>query len=334
VKSGLWALVCTSIVFGACTEPNPAYRPRANVGDRGDGAGTSRDSNDPVDAGLSVDRAPPPDGVAEYPPAIDAGEDLSVPVDGPSPAETPPVDATPPAPDVAPPAPDVAPPPPDMGPVEPLPGNLRLHWKFDGSGSTVADSSGRNLTGTLQMGATLVPGRTPAAGKAVRLDGVRAHVIPEATLATGALPAVDGEKTIALWINPTDRNHTGMQTILGLANDDDAIQVGTDRGRPACWQSGDDSGEALITFSQAAPPGWYHVAYTFKGGVHAFYVNGVLQGTTVDADQQDGPTETFVVGTYSTTDFPFEMYEGLIDDLRIYDKALDATQIGIIRMLP
>jgi hypothetical protein len=69
---------------------------------------------------------------------------------------------------------------------------------------------------------------------------------------------------------------------------------------------------------------WSHLAATFDGSALKLYVNGTLVTTTVIAGTIPTSTGVLRIGGNSIWG---EWYAGLIDDIRIYNRALTQTQI-------
>jgi len=231
-------------------------------------------------------------------------------------------------PDLAPPADMTANPPPDTAPAVNLDDRLRVHWQFnEPMGNTrIVDRIGNN-TGTLQNGASLVASGIPNAGaanRAARFQGSDDHM----SISIQSLPTLQVAKSIALWINPDALSHSGMRTILALAtsNDSSGIQIGTDLGRPAIWRWGTSSGSAPVKYNGTWTDRWYHMVYTYDTRAHTLYVDGVLVGSAMNLPVT-GTIGNAVLGCYDADLLGSEMYEGLLDDLRIYDKVLSQAEI-------
>lgn len=72
---------------------------------------------------------------------------------------------------------------------------------------------------------------------------------------------------------------------------------------------------------------WYHVGVVKSGTTATFYVNAVTDGSdTVDATLHTASAPAYIAGLNS----PNDPFPGRIDDLRIYNSALDATDMRAI----
>jgi hypothetical protein len=323
----LAAVVAALIALG-CTGPNPAFRPAVRAGDSGAGGiggpGDARGDRTPdllVVPDGGGDGLPVPDDSGATPdtlsPPPDAAPDAPLPVDLPPDVPAPPPDLAPDLP------PDL---PPDLAPAVNLDDHLRAHWQFnEPMGSTqIADRIGNN-TGNLSNGASLVPSGIPNAGsgnRAARFQGNDDHML----ITNRSLPRLEVTKSIAVWINPDTLTHTGMRTIVAMAtsNDSSGIQIGTDGGRPGIWIWG--SNAAQVRFNGSWTDRWYHLVYIYESQRHTLYVDGVMVGSAPNLGVS-GDANNAVLGCYDATILGSEMYEGLIDDLRVYDKVLSQAEI-------
>jgi hypothetical protein len=202
-------------------------------------------------------------------------------------------------------------------------GPLVAHWPLDeGAGLTTADLSGNNNPGTLNGGATwgttMLPPIHFTNPAALVLDGVDDFV----ELGVGAIPACEAPKTVSVWFRvDVASTAVGRKNVVALTNLDLAtgVQIGLHDGRVAAWIPGDPL--VLIAAPAAAPVGWHHVAYTFEGSGHHLYLDGQLVGDATKV-LPAGPILNARLGTFA---FSLEFFGGAIDDVRIYDRVLDAA---------
>jgi hypothetical protein len=199
--------------------------------------------------------------------------------------------------------------------------DLVAYWKFDeGTGTTAADSSGNGNTGTLVNGPQWVSG---ISGKALYFDGVAANV---AVLDSPSLNP-SSAFTLSTWVNPAT-TFTDFRSILvknyayylyssvgGYCSD----------GSPL----GGFSDTANETVCQSAPLPiniWTHLALTYDGSALTFYRNGIAVGAAIASGTLPSTTGALQI---AASQFG-EHFNGLIDEVRVYSRALSPTEIQAV----
>ena len=205
---------------------------------------------------------------------------------------------------------------------------LSAYWRFDeGAGATTSDSTGNGNSGTLVNNPTWVAGgfpgaRFPNAGS-LAFDGVDDYV----EFQPRTLPRSSTPKAVSLWLWLESTPDTRRQSIVVMVNDDvgAAVQVGLDQGRIAAWHL--QPPIPRVVASQIATAGWHHVVWTFDGVTERLYVD------RVEVDSVDGnpANETHPVlraqaGSEAGASRS-ELFEGRVDDVRIYSRALEESEI-------
>lgn len=71
---------------------------------------------------------------------------------------------------------------------------------------------------------------------------------------------------------------------------------------------------------------WYYVTFTFDGKTAKLYVNGQLKDSRVKSTPFNGNTDDLVIGRLLDDNFPYWV-NGVIDEIRIYNRALCATAV-------
>ena len=188
-------------------------------------------------------------------------------------------------------------------------GGLIGHWKFDDiSGPTAVDSSGRNHSLTISGDATLdMTGKT---GKGLKLAGAG---VASATFSLGTLNAM----TVGLWVKSTQ---AGYEPAVGLFEFGASNLIWDDQPNVA-WSVEDDSGGA------APPPGtWHHLGaiWDAAGPTVELCLDGVSFGEGVGSSSSITGSNELSIGKLGDDTAGFE---GVIDDVRIYDRALTCTEI-------
>ncbi|MBN1516536.1 hypothetical protein JXA32_08195 [Candidatus Sumerlaeota bacterium] len=204
---------------------------------------------------------------------------------------------------------------------------LVLYWAFNGNAS---DSSGNGLTGTVNGDATYATGHI---SQALSCDGYGDTV----SLAYTSELALSNF-TIATWVNVDTKND--VQGICGTRFGVDRtfdLKVATtyihcDIGDGTSWINTavdiPSTAGGNLTAGQ-----WYHICYAVDGdaGEVRMYINGALCATatlsSVPLFMQSG--QTLHVGDSSGTNTT-EYMDGMIDDFRIYNYALSASEVATL----
>jgi hypothetical protein len=201
-------------------------------------------------------------------------------------------------------------------------------WPMDeNAGTTTEDVTLNTNDGTLVNGTAWTSG---ISGSALLFDGVNDRV----DCGTGdELNMGAGDFTISSWVNlgtqyatfPTlVANGAGNTTDAGywllMANSRLRLYVsdGTTRLKA-------ESNPIAITDNS-----WYHIAVVIdRDGNISFYVDGAVAGT-VDVSSLDGANITnsrnFTIGSFSS--YSYTLIEGKMDDTKLFNVALDASQVG------
>ncbi|MBB3060870.1 immunoglobulin-like domain-containing protein [Microbulbifer rhizosphaerae] len=216
-----------------------------------------------------------------------------------------------------------------------LPYNRSAHFTFE---NDLADSLGRFGTGTATADRIWNSGNitygTGQSGQALQLNGTNGVLLPQ--------KLIDNyEYTVSFWANPTSIS-TSTTAFFGAVDeqlDSGSIPYST-RWISFLPQSWDDntmvwSGSEQWFDGSAGeriPTGeWTHMAFAVKQGQVNVYLNGVqkFSGGTLN-DFFTGATGKFALGVnYWNTP-----YNGLIDELKIYDSALSAEEIQFMDITP
>ncbi|MGN9843775.1 LamG-like jellyroll fold domain-containing protein [Nonomuraea sp. H19] len=202
-------------------------------------------------------------------------------------------------------------------PTPAAPGLVAAYAMDEGAGTSVGDASGLGNTGTVTSTTWTAGGRY---GSALSFNGTSSWVtVPDTTslrLTNGmTLQAWVRPTTIASWRTVIMKQHTG-----GLAY---VLAAGSDTNRPHV---------AIHTTSEAdigAPTElplntWTHLAATYDGTTLRLYINGNQVAQTTKTGNIRTDTAPLRIGGNSIWG---EHFNGLIDEVRIYNRALTPTQI-------
>lgn len=212
---------------------------------------------------------------------------------------------------------------------------LISYWSFDKNtvnGNRIEDLMGKQdgeIIGDIQI----VPGKF---GDAIQLPGgagARVRITDEFNQAV--LPK-EG-MTLELWV--LDEQFIEWGGYIVAAQDNGGFEKGWIFGTRwasfsiAISSDGSDDGDGVLTYlttpSTYDTNKWYHVVGTYDGKDMKIYVNGKLENTT---DAQSGvinyPEKIFfTIGAYKDDNEDFT-HKGLIDEVRIYERALTEKEIA------
>jgi len=185
------------------------------------------------------------------------------------------------------------------------------YWKFDEvSGATASDSSGNNNTGTLANGPSWTKGKF---GNALNFDGMNDYVD------TGSDLFGTGNITVSAWINYAGANPNGVifgnrSTILNIQTTYNRIGFTSNNG--ITW--------LLASPVPLDPNKWGHIAVTrLSDGTATIYANGQAVGSGSSGTPVAGLTNAFI---------GYSQYQGnlngLIDETRVYNRALSSSEIS------
>lgn len=214
-----------------------------------------------------------------------------------------------PAPDV-----DAAPDgPSNLGPI--------AHWTFDTDPATgVVDSSGRGHTGAcLTTCPGLVTGRIGGAYLFTAAQEM-ALVVPDH-------PDFRGPYTIAAWVNAgtstADLSIMAKPVGIGSANSWQLELLASDvmslsGGSPHYL-------EAATPFPRGT---WHHVAGSWDGTTKRLYIDGLPVVEVAATVSYDG--RALVLGADRNAGNPVLFWDGALDDVRIYDRALSGAELAAL----
>ena len=198
------------------------------------------------------------------------------------------------------------------------------YWSFsEGTGSVVHDFSGNNNHGTLVNSPEWGGG---VRGGSLKFDGINQHVN------LGTFTDLDGATafTVAMWIKPKSLPVSGHQGLFARGSTNQRVPW------IWCWDGASYLYTQIETVGQGASDGnlgttnvtqgvWTHVVFTWDGSLVKYFLNAVVgAGTDATLDDTLSATNGFNYIGYVSG---FTYFNGAIDDVRIYSRALSQPEI-------
>jgi hypothetical protein len=226
-------------------------------------------------------------------------------------------------------------------------GGLVGHWTFDGAdfSDKIYDRSGLGNDGYIGTSTLVTPTSTrKVAGKLGQALSFSGSNRAEAVETDGVANQIQiGDITYAAWIkfNAKYDNTSKSALILRLGDLASGNDVDLDLNAPGCGCGalGLILIDTVVSDRQQSNTGswkantWYFVAgtYTSSTGAMHVYVNGVQDDASVinaGHPRNSGyATHFFIGGDNIPGDLDNEMFNGTIDDARVYNRALSAAEI-------
>jgi Concanavalin A-like lectin/glucanases superfamily/Domain of unknown function (DUF1929)/Bacterial Ig domain/Glyoxal oxidase N-terminus/Glucodextranase, domain B len=198
------------------------------------------------------------------------------------------------------------------------PGLVAAYGFNESSGTSVIDASGSNNNGTFGSGVT----RTTAGkfGGALVFNGTSGLV----TIPNSASLQLTTGMTLEAWVNPSVVN-SAWRDVIYKGNDNYFLEGTSDNGgRPGA--GGIFGGAGAVTYGTAALAAntWTHLVETYDGTNLRLYVNGALVSSLARTGNIATSTNPLQIGGDSLFG---QFFQGMIDEVRVYNAALTAAQI-------
>jgi FlaG/FlaF family flagellin (archaellin) len=213
---------------------------------------------------------------------------------------------------------NVTPPPPTPG----ISLGELAWWKLNENTGTIAYDSINNYDGTI-YGAARITGKS---GNALHFDGndyveINNRIIEKYPF------------TIEVWLKTTS---SGSQAVVNLANSDVTNSYyGIDIASGGVVRSVARNPNSLyINGVQINDGQWHHIVAVYSSsGSRTLYVDGVLNGTSSSSSTFNTNSNRWTFGRWGSSK-PGNYFSGDIDDVRLYNRALNSTEVQQLYMNP
>ena len=196
---------------------------------------------------------------------------------------------------------------------------LVAYFKFEeASGRDIVDASGLEHDGETVGDADRVEGKF---GKGMQFDGESSYAnVPAGTL--GMFEAA----TMTVWVNVFAMPSTNSYNIVGMTSGPGAgFYLELYAGTLAAWQCGPNMN---ATFAYTAVDEWHHLAGVYTGAEILIYVDGEQRAKGAGTNLPDVNGMPFMIsGDHAETANFGGSLDGIVDEVRIYNRALEADEI-------
>ena len=183
------------------------------------------------------------------------------------------------------------------------------------TGTTVADVSGNGNTGTLSGATWSTSGKY---ANALSFNGSSALV----SVADSASLDLTTGMTLEAWVNPSSTSGA-WRDVIYKSNDIYYLEGSSPQGQSPAM-GGTFSPSPLYGTAALAANTWSHLAATYDGTTMRLYVNGTQVASQAQTGTIQTSTGAFSIGGDSLYG---QYFAGLIDEIRIYNRALSAGEI-------
>lgn len=204
------------------------------------------------------------------------------------------------------------------------------HWKLDETSGTSAADSTLNLNDGTYTGGVTLNAAGPYSGSgavAAQFDGNDDYVsIPDdATLKPTSALSITG------WVRGNNWNTGSFVNIIlrkGEGNPNN-YQLAIADGQVALYLDENDN-QGTRSSTTLNTDQWYHVAATWDGTQVKIYVDGTLETTQSRTGTISTDTRLVYLGGRNGTD----LFDGRLDDVRLYNRALSPEEITAMQAPP
>ena len=219
-------------------------------------------------------------------------------------------------------------------------------WHFDectwyGSAGEILDSSGNGYNGQSHNISETDDGPEREAGQTCKAAALNLGTTTNQYVSLDNT-AVDGlsDFSVSLWCR-VEALSSELSTLLSGANSgqSNAMLIYFLSATSMRTHLGDDGNTSTFTLGSSVDDGvWHHVVWTREGATQNIYIDGTLEDTetgpsaTISVDTGGlllGQEQDAVGGGFVTN----QIFQGWIDEVRIYNRALSASEVTTLNLL-
>lgn len=199
-------------------------------------------------------------------------------------------------------------------------------WKMDETSGNATDSSGNGITLTDTNTVAFTSGKFGNGGDFESGNAEYQYTADNATL------SIIGSLTLAAWIRPESTTASTHFDIIGKWDGSNESYLLAQYGDELRFYLDSSSNYLETTTANLSTANWYHVAasYAATDQQAKIFVNGVEQAVTTTGNVPSSigdDSGRLQIGAEDTTGGAANYYDGIIDDARIYTRALSPAEV-------
>ncbi|MBL7152900.1 MAG: right-handed parallel beta-helix repeat-containing protein [Phycisphaerae bacterium] len=210
----------------------------------------------------------------------------------------------------------------DMGAYEHFPSSLVAHWKLDETGGPVAYDSVGDNHGDLHGDPEWLPDGGALDG-ALAFDGQGDYV----NCGDGPEFDITGQITVAAWVNISAVN-MDWQTVIAKGDSAWRLSTAEDEYRYHFAVTGGPPWNYINGDIVVAANEWHHVCGTYDGADLRLYIDGAEDPASPVPEAAGVTTDEYDVLIGENQERPGRYWDGMIDDVRIYNYALGSIEVA------
>jgi hypothetical protein len=141
------------------------------------------------------------------------------------------------------------------------------------------------------------------------------------------IPYLNTEFTVSVWLNPDAINNGNLGPVVDLRRNNAIILRQNGDGK-FYWYHAATDGTFDSVSTSVSNGTWYHAVLTWDGSTTTAYLDGSVVGTISNSSHdQKNNADASIGGQNEITSAGDEYFDGTIDDVRIYDRALSQPEI-------
>ena len=202
--------------------------------------------------------------------------------------------------------------------------DLIAHWRFDeGQGQETYDSTGFTTAAQVFSGANWTDGRGGQFGKALSFDGSALAYVQVGTF------RIEGDMSFSGWAYKRNLGNWQRMFDFGSGTNDNLLIANRGTTSEVEWGIRRGGGNiGLVAQDFWTLNEWQHIVATVdQSSVMKIYRNGQLMGSRLGHLPRNMARVNQYIGK---SNWPDAYFDGMMDDLRVYDRAINQDEVSLI----